>query len=53
MSLFGADFLRAAKKRLYCHESWTPEVDFHPHGYLFLASEEGAETMRENNRTQM
>ena len=53
MSLFGADFLRTANKRLYCHDSYTPDIHFQPHGYLFLASEEGAETMQENHRTQM
>ena len=53
MSLFGADFLRTANKRLYCHDSYTPDIHFQPHGYLFLASEEGVETMQENHRTQM
>ena len=53
MSLFGADFLRNANRILYSHESYTPDVNFQPHGYLFLASDEGVETMRENHYVQM
>lgn len=53
MSLFGADFLRNANKLLYCHDVHTPDVQFHPHGYLFLASEEGAEIMQQNYTVQM
>lgn len=53
MSLFGADFMRTANKQLYCHDSYTPDLQFQPHGYLFLASEEGAETMQENHKVQM
>jgi FAD-dependent oxidoreductase domain-containing protein 1 len=53
MSLFGADFLRTADKRLYCHGALVPDVHFQPHGYLFLATEEGADIMQQNHRTQM
>ena len=53
MSLFGADFLRNANRILYSHDSYTPDVNFQPHGYLFLASDEGVETMRENHYVQM
>ena len=53
MSLFGADFLRNASRILHCEDVYTPDVNFQPHGYLFLASEEGVETMRENHYVQM
>lgn len=47
MSLFGADFIRDAREEL-------GDVDlcFTPHGYLILASEEGAETLRRNSYLQ-
>jgi len=53
MSLYGADFLRNASRLLYVHGMEPPDVKFQPHGYLFLASEEGAETMQENHQTQI
>ena len=53
MSLFGADFLRNASRILHCEDVYTPDVNFQPHGYLFLASEEGVETMRENHYVQI
>jgi len=53
MSLYGADFLRNAGRLLYVHGMDPPDVKFQPHGYLFLASEEGAEAMQENHKTQI
>ena len=53
MSLFGADFLRNASRILHCEDVYTPDVNFQPHGYLFLASDEGVETMRENHYVQI
>ena len=53
MSLFGADFLRNAGRLLHVEGAVTPDVNFQPHGYLFLASEEGVDTMRENHKVQM
>lgn len=53
MSLFGADFLRNANRLLYVHGKSSPDVQFQPHGYLFLATEEGAEIMEENHKVQI
>ena len=53
MSLFGADFLRNASRILHCNDVYVPDVNFQPHGYLFLASESGVETMKENHYTQI
>lgn len=48
MSLFGADFLRNVKESLGEHVN----VNFLPYGYLFLASEEGAQQLHENSILQ-
>ena len=53
MSLFGADFLRSANRLLHIHGVDMPDINFQPHGYLFLATEDGAETMEQNHHTQM
>ena len=53
MSLYGADFLRNASRLLQVDGLDPPDMRFQPHGYLFLASEEGAEIMQENNRVQV
>ena len=53
MSLFGADFLRSASRVLHIHGVDMPDINFQPHGYLFLASEDGVETMEENHNTQV
>ncbi len=53
MSLFGADFLRNAPRLLHCEKAHTPDVNFQPHGYLFLASEEGVDVMKENHYVQI
>ncbi|XP_013097953.2 FAD-dependent oxidoreductase domain-containing protein 1 [Stomoxys calcitrans] len=47
MSLYGADFMRDVKEHL-----GDVELNFTPHGYLVLASEEGAETLMRNSRLQ-
>jgi len=52
MSLFGAEFLREAKKLLAVDGQEPPDVQFHPHGYLFLASENGAEQLTQNHKLQ-
>lgn len=48
MSLFGAEFLRKLKKRF----GPDAEVNFHPNGYLCLADERGADTLRTNHLLQ-
>lgn len=48
MSLYGADFLRDVKG----HLGEDVEVNFTPHGYLTLATEEGAETLQRNSALQ-
>lgn len=48
MSLYAADFLRNAKHYLGDHVN----VNFVPHGYLFLATEEGAEQLEKNSLLQ-
>ncbi|XP_037806168.1 FAD-dependent oxidoreductase domain-containing protein 1 [Lucilia sericata] len=47
MSLYGAEFIRESKERL-----GDCELNFTPHGYLVLASEEGAETLMRNSKLQ-
>jgi FAD-dependent oxidoreductase domain-containing protein 1 len=49
MSLYGADFLRNIKQ----HLGDDVDVNFVPHGYLMMASEEGAETLERNSRLQV
>lgn len=48
MSGYAADFLRHAKYYLGDHVN----VNFVPHGYLFLATEEGAEQLERNSTLQ-
>lgn len=48
MSLYGADFLRDVKQHLGNHVN----VSFLPHGYLFLATESGAQQLQENSILQ-
>jgi FAD-dependent oxidoreductase domain-containing protein 1 len=53
MSLYGAEFLRKSKKLLaYEGQDEVPDVQFHPHGYLFMASEKGAEQLQANHKLQ-
>lgn len=53
MSLYGAEFLRQSKKLLSGENLEGPDVQFNPYGYLFLASEKGAEQLIENHKLQM
>ncbi|XP_060536227.1 FAD-dependent oxidoreductase domain-containing protein 1-like [Cylas formicarius] len=48
MSLYGAEFIRTLKKRF----GPNAEVNFTPHGYLVLASENGAEQLVNNSKLQ-
>lgn len=52
MSLYGADFLRQSKKMLSGEGLEGPDVQFHPFGYLFLASEKGADQLIANHKLQ-
>ena len=36
-----------------CYADFVILFQFQPHGYLFLATEEGVEVMQENHRVQM
>lgn len=47
MSLFGADFIRQAQDNL-----GDVNLNFTPHGYLVLATEEGAATLQRNSKLQ-
>ncbi|KAL5285254.1 FOXRED1.2 family protein [Megaselia abdita] len=48
MSLFGADFMRNYKQYL----GDDVDLNFSPHGYLILASEEGAQQLTKNSKLQ-
>ena len=48
MSLYGADYIRNIKE----HLGDEADVNFTPYGYLTLATEEGAETLKRNSRLQ-
>lgn len=48
MSLYGADFIRDSK--IFLGDD--VDLSFVPNGYLFLASEEGAETLQRNSNVQ-
>ena len=52
MSLYGAEFLRKSKKLLKVESEPDVDVQFHPHGYLFLASEKGAQQLQDNYKLQ-
>ncbi|CAB3375676.1 Hypothetical predicted protein [Cloeon dipterum] len=53
MSQFGAEFLRQLPKRCAVEGLDPPDVQFHPMGYLFLATEEGAEQLVANHDLQL
>ena len=55
MGMFGSYFLKSIQEHLTCQNSGNspPDVYLQEYGYLFLASEDGVETIRENHRTQM
>lgn len=52
MSLYGAEFLRNMKEYLSIDGEPAADPQFHPYGYLFLASEAGAETLTANSKLQ-
>lgn len=52
MSLYGAEFLRKSQKLLSGENLEAPDVQFHPYGYVFLASEQGAQQLQENHKLQ-
>ncbi|XP_011312053.1 FAD-dependent oxidoreductase domain-containing protein 1 isoform X2 [Fopius arisanus] len=52
MSLYGAEFLRTIDQHLYVENEPPVDVQFHPYGYLLLASEEGAEALTRNSKLQ-
>ncbi|KAL0117678.1 hypothetical protein PUN28_008824 [Cardiocondyla obscurior] len=52
MSLYGAEFLRNINEHLSIPDEPPIDVNFHPYGYLVLATEEGAETLTRNSELQ-
>ena len=57
LGLYARDFLRGYPASLFGEtgspdSAGPPDVNLQPHGYLFLASEAGAEILESNHRTQ-
>lgn len=52
MSLYGAEFIRNINDHLGVVGEPPIDVQYRPHGYLFLASEKGAQDMIENSKLQ-
>ncbi|KYQ52523.1 FAD-dependent oxidoreductase domain-containing protein 1 [Trachymyrmex zeteki] len=52
MSLYGAEFLRNINEHLSVPGESPIDVNFHPYGYLILATEAGAETLVQNSKLQ-
>ncbi|XP_024871919.1 FAD-dependent oxidoreductase domain-containing protein 1-like, partial [Temnothorax curvispinosus] len=52
MSLYGAEFLRNINEHLSVPGEPPIDVNYHPYGYLLLATEEGAETLVQNSKLQ-
>jgi FAD-dependent oxidoreductase domain-containing protein 1 len=52
MSMYGCEFLRDAHRNLSVLGQDPPQVNYNPHGYLFLATEEGAAQLEENHQQQ-
>lgn len=52
MSLYGAEFLRNINEHLSIPGEPPIDVNFHPYGYLVLATEAGAETLVKNSQLQ-
>lgn len=52
MSMYSAEFLRNAHKHLAVESSSGPDMHFQPMGYLFTASENGAEQLLLNQKMQ-
>ncbi|XP_072747613.1 FAD-dependent oxidoreductase domain-containing protein 1 [Anoplolepis gracilipes] len=52
MSLYGAEFLRNVNEHLSIPGEAPIDLNFHPYGYLVLATEAGAETLVQNSKLQ-
>ena len=52
MSLYGAEFIQNINEHLGIFKEPPIDVQFHPYGYLTLASEECAKTLQDNSRVQ-
>lgn len=52
MSAFGAEFLRDIDYHLGIEGFEKPNINFTPQGYLFLATEKGAEILENNSKLQ-
>ncbi|XP_070582040.1 FAD-dependent oxidoreductase domain-containing protein 1-like isoform X2 [Ptychodera flava] len=52
MGKFGLEFLKNIKEYLTVDDADPPDVQFHRNGYLFLASEEGVDTLQKNVEIQ-
>lgn len=52
MSLYGAEFLRNINNHLAIEGEPPVDIQFHPYGYLLLATESGADTLIENSKVQ-
>lgn len=52
MSLYGAEFLRNINEYLSIPGEAPIDLNFHPYGYLILATEAGAETLVQNSKLQ-
>nr|XP_037269760.1 FAD-dependent oxidoreductase domain-containing protein 1-like [Rhipicephalus microplus] len=52
LSMFSAEFLRNVKQNLSVLDFDPPDIQFQPHGYLFLASDKGADQMLKNAEMQ-
>ncbi|CAG0916337.1 unnamed protein product [Notodromas monacha] len=48
MSQYGYDFIRNFQRNCSCEDVQPPDINFNPHGYVFAATEAGADTLREN-----
>ncbi|KAK8735171.1 hypothetical protein OTU49_005538, partial [Cherax quadricarinatus] len=53
LSQYGVEFLRQSPKLLAIEGMDPPRVQFHPHGYLSLASEAGLNQLEENYKLQV
>ncbi|CAH0389591.1 unnamed protein product [Bemisia tabaci] len=52
MSLFGAEFLQNIEHYLSIPNEFTPNIQFQPDGYLFLATEKSAHILEQNSKLQ-
>lgn len=52
MSLYGSEFLRDINNYLAIEGEPPVDIQFHPYGYLMLATESGVETLMENSKVQ-